>query len=102
MKLTGAWGTAINQTQGTLFQLRALDWGVNSPLTDVPQVTVYHPDNGLLLKLFYFVSIVYEYFSRSHKYYLCENDGGFFFPFLFLVCVFYILSGCKNDAVLGV
>lgn len=30
----------------TLVQLRALDWGMDSPLNDYPLLVVYHPDAG--------------------------------------------------------
>jgi len=44
--MIGAWGPAIAQTNGTLFQLRALDWTTNGPFQQFPTVLVYHPDNG--------------------------------------------------------
>lgn len=69
----GAWGTAINQTQGTLFQLRALDWGVNSPLTDVPQVTVYHPDNGHPFLILTFSGFIGALTGYSGWMGLCEK-----------------------------
>jgi len=31
---------------GSLFQLRALDWDVSGPLQKYPLVTIYHPDDG--------------------------------------------------------
>eukprot|EP00761_Pharyngomonas_kirbyi_P012196 gb/GECH01012223.1/.p1 GENE.gb/GECH01012223.1/~~gb/GECH01012223.1/.p1 ORF type:complete len:436 (+),score=87.35 gb/GECH01012223.1/:1-1308(+) len=42
----GAWGPAISQTNGTLYQLRALDWSTNGPFQQFPLVQIYHPDNG--------------------------------------------------------
>jgi len=41
----GAWGQAIKNTDGTLVQLRALDWNVDGPFQKYPVVTVYHPDS---------------------------------------------------------
>ncbi|XP_061188063.1 prolyl 4-hydroxylase subunit alpha-2-like [Saccostrea echinata] len=38
----GAWGSAV-PVKGSLLQLRALDWSVDGPFKDYPQVTVYHP-----------------------------------------------------------
>ncbi|XP_065179783.1 protein dcd1A-like [Sycon ciliatum] len=39
----GAWGRATASTNGGLLQLRALDWNVDGPFKNYPQVTVYHP-----------------------------------------------------------
>eukprot|EP00056_Hartaetosiga_gracilis_P018864 m.12224 g.12224 ORF g.12224 m.12224 type:complete len:441 (-) comp7141_c0_seq1:1530-2852(-) len=40
----GAWG---NATVGSkILQLRALDWDVDGPFKDFPQITVYHPTNS--------------------------------------------------------
>jgi len=46
--IVGAWGEATKNTNGTLFQLRALDWTVNGPFQKYPALLVYHPntDNG--------------------------------------------------------
>jgi len=41
----GAWGDAIN-FGGSVLQLRALDWDMDGPFRDFPQITVYHPDNN--------------------------------------------------------
>lgn len=38
----GAWGDATRSSNSTLFQLRALDWDVDGPFRDFPQITVYH------------------------------------------------------------
>lgn len=40
----GAWGTATAST-GSLLQLRALDWDVDGPFKNFPQITVYHAAN---------------------------------------------------------
>jgi len=44
--MVGAWGSAINE--GSLYQLRALDWSTNGPFQKWPALIVYHPntDNG--------------------------------------------------------
>lgn len=42
----GAWGAAT--AGGETLQLRALDWDIDGPFQDYPQVTVYHADEGLL------------------------------------------------------
>ena len=42
--IMGAWGPAT--PDGKLLGLRALDWGYQNPLRNVPQVTVYHPNEG--------------------------------------------------------
>jgi hypothetical protein len=42
----GAWGPAIANTSGSLYQLRALDWSVNGPFQQFPTFIVYHPDQG--------------------------------------------------------
>jgi hypothetical protein len=41
----GAWGTATAST-GALLQLRALDWDVDGPFKNFPQITVYHSSNA--------------------------------------------------------
>eukprot|EP00040_Diaphanoeca_grandis_P022057 m.118015 g.118015 ORF g.118015 m.118015 type:complete len:442 (+) comp28627_c0_seq1:48-1373(+) len=41
----GAWGDATKST-GSLMQLRALDWDVDGPFKDHPEITVYHPKAG--------------------------------------------------------
>ena len=38
----GAWGSAT--TGGKTLQLRALDWDVDGPFKNYPQITVYHPN----------------------------------------------------------
>mmetsp|Transcript_13527 Transcript_13527/g.31136 ORF Transcript_13527/g.31136 Transcript_13527/m.31136 type:complete len:438 (+) Transcript_13527:18-1331(+) len=40
----GAWGAAT--AGGSTLQLRALDWDVDGPFKDFPQITVYHTGNG--------------------------------------------------------
>jgi hypothetical protein len=42
----GAWGAAIANTTGSLYQLRALDWATNGPFQQFPVVLVYHPNEG--------------------------------------------------------
>lgn len=42
----GAWGEATANSTGGLIQLRALDWGVDSPLVQYPTFIVYHPTDG--------------------------------------------------------
>jgi len=44
--MMGAYGESIVNTNGTLFQLRALDWDTDTPLQQWPMVLVYHPTNG--------------------------------------------------------
>jgi len=41
----GAWGSATAST-GSLMQLRALDWDVDGPFRNYPEITVYHPTAG--------------------------------------------------------
>jgi len=41
----GAWGNATKST-GHLLQLRALDWDMDGPFRNFPQITVYHPTEG--------------------------------------------------------
>ncbi|XP_072044139.1 protein dcd1A-like [Amphiura filiformis] len=41
----GAWNSAVPKP-GTILQLRALDWNVDGPFKNHPQVTVYHPNSG--------------------------------------------------------
>ncbi|XP_067686914.1 protein dcd1B-like [Haliotis asinina] len=43
--MIGAWGNSLARN-GSLLQLRALDWAVDGPFKDFPQVTVYHPVNS--------------------------------------------------------
>ena len=40
----GANGSATEG--GTLLQLRALDWDVDGPFKNFPQITVYHPSSS--------------------------------------------------------
>lgn len=42
----GAWGPAISNTTGSLFQLRALDWDTSGPFQQYPVVLVYHPQDS--------------------------------------------------------
>ncbi|XP_076461219.1 protein dcd1B-like isoform X2 [Babylonia areolata] len=42
--MMGSWGSAV-EVPGSLLQLRALDWAIDGPFKDYPQVTVYHPTN---------------------------------------------------------
>lgn len=42
--LYGAWGNATED--GTLHQLRALDWDVDGPFKNHPEIVVYHPTVG--------------------------------------------------------
>jgi len=44
--MVGAWGQAISKTNGTLYQLRALDWQVDGPFQKYPAIIVYHPQQG--------------------------------------------------------
>eukprot|EP00456_Euglypha_rotunda_P054509 TRINITY_DN4407_c0_g1_i22.p1 TRINITY_DN4407_c0_g1~~TRINITY_DN4407_c0_g1_i22.p1 ORF type:complete len:297 (+),score=47.79 TRINITY_DN4407_c0_g1_i22:115-1005(+) len=41
----GAWGAAIPSNY-SLLQLRSLDWDMDGPFRDYPQLTVYHPNDG--------------------------------------------------------
>jgi len=41
----GAWGKAVPSNY-SLLQLRALDWDMDGPFRNYPQITIYHPDNG--------------------------------------------------------
>ncbi|KAK6166612.1 hypothetical protein SNE40_023263 [Patella caerulea] len=43
--MLGAWGQSL-EAANSLLQLRALDWAVDGPFKDFPQVTVYHPVNS--------------------------------------------------------
>ena len=40
----GANGSAV--PGGGLLQLRALDWNVDGPFRNYPQITIYHPASG--------------------------------------------------------
>eukprot|EP00698_Gefionella_okellyi_P020891 TRINITY_DN6653_c0_g1_i1.p1 TRINITY_DN6653_c0_g1~~TRINITY_DN6653_c0_g1_i1.p1 ORF type:complete len:440 (+),score=86.37 TRINITY_DN6653_c0_g1_i1:53-1321(+) len=42
----GAWGPATASLNGSLIQLRALDWNTDGPFQQVPLVQVYHPNAG--------------------------------------------------------
>lgn len=42
----GAWGNATARTDSRLMQLRALDWDVDGPFKDHPEIVVYHPTPG--------------------------------------------------------
>jgi len=44
--MVGAWGDAIKNTTGSLYQLRALDWTTNGPFQQFPALLVYHPNPG--------------------------------------------------------
>jgi hypothetical protein len=43
--MMGATGNAIAKTNGTLYQLRALDWDTGSPLQQYPMLMTYHPSS---------------------------------------------------------
>jgi hypothetical protein len=38
----GAWGKAISNTNGTLYQLRALDWSTDGPFQQVRNTDRHH------------------------------------------------------------
>jgi len=42
--MVGAWGPAIKD--GSLYQLRALDWAVTGPFADYAAIVTYHPSEG--------------------------------------------------------
>ena len=42
--MVGAWDDALQQKVG-LIQVRALDWTIEAPYKDYPQLTVYHLDS---------------------------------------------------------
>ena len=44
--MLGAWGPATAKSTAGLLQLRALDWGLDSPLVQFHQLTIYHPSDG--------------------------------------------------------
>jgi hypothetical protein len=44
--MLGAWGAATAKSTAGLIQLRALDWGLDSPLVRFHQLTIYHPSDG--------------------------------------------------------
>jgi hypothetical protein len=44
--MVGAWGEAIKNTNGSLYQFRGLDWITNGPFQKWPAVLVYHPNSG--------------------------------------------------------
>jgi len=44
--MVGAWGEAIANTTGSMYQLRALDFIPDGPFQQVPTVIVYHPSQG--------------------------------------------------------
>jgi hypothetical protein len=44
--MVGAWSKAIANTDGTLYQLRALDWDTNGPFQKQPVLLVYHNEAG--------------------------------------------------------
>jgi len=41
----GAWGAAV-PAEYSLLQLRGLEWDMDGPFRDYPQITVYHPTDG--------------------------------------------------------
>jgi len=44
----GAWGAAVKDAGTNLLQLRALDWDVDGPFKNYPQVTFYHSNPSTL------------------------------------------------------
>uniref|UniRef100_A0A6B2L4U1 Acid ceramidase N-terminal domain-containing protein n=1 Tax=Arcella intermedia TaxID=1963864 RepID=A0A6B2L4U1_9EUKA len=58
--IVGAWGDSIKNTNGTLYQLRALDWSVDGPFQKWPALFVYHPnsDNGHPFSILSFAGFV--------------------------------------------
>ena len=62
--MVGSWGEAINSTNGTLYQLRALDWETTGPFQQFPAVIVYHPtnNNGHPFGIFTFVGFIGLFF----------------------------------------
>jgi len=58
--MVGAWGSAITNTSGTLYQLRALDWNTDGPFQKWPALIVYHPNanNGHAFSLLSFTGFI--------------------------------------------
>jgi len=58
--MVGAWGSAITNTPGSLYQLRALDWDTDGPFQKWPALIVYHPntDNGHAFSLLSFTGFI--------------------------------------------
>eukprot|EP01121_Diplochlamys_sp_Union-15-3_P011240 TRINITY_DN3231_c0_g3_i2.p1 TRINITY_DN3231_c0_g3~~TRINITY_DN3231_c0_g3_i2.p1 ORF type:complete len:430 (-),score=64.57 TRINITY_DN3231_c0_g3_i2:65-1327(-) len=92
--MVGASGSAIAKTNGTLYQLRALDWSTDGPFQLFPQVLVYHPDNGhpfSILSWAGFIGAISGYSSAPigicEKVWLSYNgsDSRFGIPFHFLL-----------------
>jgi hypothetical protein len=92
----GTWGKAVAKSPGELYQLRALDWGLDNPLINHSLVTVYHPnsDNGHAFLTVGFAGFIGSitaysgYTGLSEKVYLEDpaSDYSFFgVPFHFLM-----------------
>ena len=92
----GAWGPAIQNVSGTMYQLRALDWSTNGPFQKYPTLFVYHPAEGdgvpfSILAWAGFVGALTGYSSRPLG--VCEkvwinykgSDSVFGYPFEFLL-----------------
>lgn len=59
--MAGVWGDAtVNTKNGTLLQLRALDWDEKAPISAYPTLVVYHPNEGNT-----FVNVGYPAFVGS-------------------------------------
>mmetsp|Transcript_6283 Transcript_6283/g.9131 ORF Transcript_6283/g.9131 Transcript_6283/m.9131 type:complete len:431 (+) Transcript_6283:29-1321(+) len=81
--MAGVWGEATSKTKnGTLLQLRALDWDDKAPISEYPTLVVYHPNEGNT-----FVNVAYPSFvgtitgvsetmlGISEKVWLGHDDG---------------------------
>eukprot|EP01121_Diplochlamys_sp_Union-15-3_P022779 TRINITY_DN979_c0_g1_i2.p1 TRINITY_DN979_c0_g1~~TRINITY_DN979_c0_g1_i2.p1 ORF type:complete len:363 (+),score=59.70 TRINITY_DN979_c0_g1_i2:98-1186(+) len=93
--MVGTSGPAIAKTNGTLYQLRALDWSTDGPFQQYPAVIVYHPENAghdfSILSWAGFIGALSGYSSApiaiSQKVWISYNgsDSRFGIPFHFLL-----------------
>lgn len=76
----GAWGKAI-PTGYSLVQLRALDWDMDGPFRNFPQITVYHPnkDDGHAFANVGFTGFIGS-FSGMSSVYTATSEIGASFP----------------------
>jgi len=106
----GAWGPAIANTTGSLYQLRALDWNTDGPFQQYPAVVVYHPnsDNGhdfAIVTWIGFIGAITGYSSApiglSEKVWMHYNgtDSRSGIPFHFLLRDILQYDGGIDDAI---
>lgn len=100
----GAWGKATASTNSRLFQLRALDWDVDGPFKNFPQITVYHPSNSDNGHAFANIGWTGWIGSITGNVFILKGVSfilaKFYFILLFIYLIFFVSSCSISDRIL--